>query len=55
MEGIVAHCNRTAMDILLVNSVRVSEELAVESIRDEIIWSFYAGSGQHLGYFISVP
>jgi hypothetical protein len=33
---------------------RVSEELIAESIRDEIIWSPYAGLDKHLGYFISV-
>ena len=33
----------------------VSEELAVERIRDEIIWSLYANSDQQLGYFILVP
>lgn len=32
----------------------VSEELAAKSIRDEIVWSFYASLDQHLGYFILV-
>ena len=31
------------------------EELAVESIRDEIIWLSYISLGQRLGYFVSVP
>ena len=32
--------------------LKVSEELAVKSIRDEIIWSSYASLGRHLGRFI---
>ena len=32
--------------------LRVSEELAPKSIRDENIWSLYASLDQHLGYFI---
>ena len=32
----------------------MSEELTVESIRDEITWSPYAILGHHLGYFIFV-
>ena len=38
-----------------VPPVRASEELAVESIKDEIIWLSYISLGQRLGYFISVP
>ena len=33
---------------------RVSEEMTVEGIRDEITWSPYANLDNHLGYFISV-
>ena len=37
-------------------TVGLSEELAAESIRDEIIWSSYAGLGQRLGllYFCTL-
>ena len=34
--------------------IRVSEELAAKSTRDEIIWSLYTGLASHLGYFISL-
>jgi len=34
--------------------VRVSEELAPKSMRDEIIQSFYASLDYQLGYFILV-
>ena len=41
--------------MLIEPAVRVSEELAVESISDRIIWSFYSSLVELLGYFISVP
>lgn len=46
LEGI--HSRRLA-------SVRVQEELAAESIRDEIIWPSYASLEKYLGYFILAP
>ena len=39
---------------LLYLAIRVSEELAAESIRDETTWSSYVTLARHLDYFISV-
>ena len=44
----------TRYGIVLYAGRRVSEELTVESIRDEIMWSSYATLDYHIGYFISI-
>jgi hypothetical protein len=50
--------SKEALDSTIIATgpgLRVSEEMTAKSIKDEIIWSFYASSDRQLGYFIIVP